>query len=97
MPKHHTHSPSPGDSSHGHAHDSKGSRHHDHLLRQWASPSYDPTTGRAVSSVDPQGSREHVWENNRATGNAQFPDGGFKKLDAARTQNPVPVRDRKFT
>jgi hypothetical protein len=92
MPRHHSHhSPSPGGPSHGHAHDSKSSHHHGHALRQWAAPSYDPDTGRAVSSVD-----EHVWNNNDAVGNAQFPDGGFKKLDAARTQNPTPVRNRKI-
>ena len=96
MHKHH--SPSPGGPSHGHAHDSIGSRHHDHFLRQWASPSYDSDTGRSVSSVDEQGSREHVFQNNRATGNRQLPreDSGFQARDKRCTQNPTPVRDRKI-
>jgi hypothetical protein len=94
MPKHH--SPSPGGPSHGHAHNSDSSRDHGHRLRQWSAPSYDANTGRSVSSVDEQGSREHVWQNNHATGNAQFPDGGFHKLDRRRTQSPVPVKDRPF-
>jgi hypothetical protein len=63
-------------------------------VEKWHTPSRP--SGRAVSSVDEQGSREHVWENNRATGNAQIPDGGFRKLDHQRTQNPTPVRDRKI-
>ena len=88
MPKHHHHNDTNSPiGSHG----AKGP------MRQWAAPSYDPDTGRAVSSVDEQGSRDHIWQNNHATGNAQIPDGGFKKLDHQRSQNPTPVKDRKFT
>jgi hypothetical protein len=65
-------------------------------LRQWAAPSYDPTSGRSVSSIDPQGSREHVFANNHATGNAQIP-GGFDAIDKRRTTDPRPVHTREFT
>ena len=64
-------------------------------LRQWSAPSYDPTDGRSVSSVDEQGSREHVFANNHARGNAQIRDA-FKAADKRRTQNPTPVRKRPF-
>jgi hypothetical protein len=65
-------------------------------MRQFASPSYDPNSGRAVSSVDAQGSREHVFANNHASGNAQIPSG-FEHLDKRRSTDPRPVHTREFT
>jgi hypothetical protein len=65
-------------------------------LRQWSAPSYDPNSGRAVSAVDAQGSKEHVFANNHARGSAQIP-GGFDKINKRRSTDPTPVRDRQFT
>ena len=62
-------------------------------MRQWAAPSYDPATGRPHSSIETQNAPgAGVHGNPRA----QSPDGGFHRLDAERTQNPVPVRDRNY-
>jgi hypothetical protein len=98
MPKHHTHSPSPGGSRDGHAHDSDGSHDYHHHLRQWASPSYDPNDGRSASSVDEQGSREHIWADNHSSPNRQLPreDSGFQARDRRCVQDRTPVRDRKL-
>jgi hypothetical protein len=77
-------------------HDSPGSSGGKGHMRQWASPSYDPTDGRSVSSVDEQGSREHVFSGNHATGHAQIPSG-FGHLDKRRTQDATPVHRRPLT
>jgi hypothetical protein len=96
MPKHQHHSPSPGGSRDGHAHDSDGSRDHGHRLR-WAAPSYDPNTGRSASSVDEQGSSSHVFSGNHSAPNRQLPkECGFQARDKRATQDPTPVRDRKL-
>jgi len=65
-------------------------------MRQWSAPSYDPATGRSVSSVDEQGARNHVWANNHGTGNAQV-QTAFAHVDARRTQDRTPVRKRSFS
>jgi hypothetical protein len=72
-------------------------------MRQWSAPSYSPDDGRSVSSVDEQGSREHVWQNNHTTGNAQLPSGepgkgspSWKAIDAQRCQNATPVHRRRI-
>jgi hypothetical protein len=91
-----SHSPSPGGPSHGHAHDSRSSRDHDHALRQWTAPSYDPDSGRAASSVDPQDSKEHVWAGNRAQPSRQLPreDSGFQARDRRCSQDKTPMHKR---
>jgi hypothetical protein len=92
------HSPSPGGSRDGHAHDSQASRDYHHHGRQWAAPSYDPNTGRSASSIDEQDSSQHIWSDNHASPNRQLPreDSGFQARDKRCTQNSVPVRDRKI-
>jgi hypothetical protein len=57
-------------------------------LRSWASKSYSASDGRPAE-IDGSG--------NHCTPSAQMPDGGFHAIDARRTQNPTPVRLRKFT
>jgi hypothetical protein len=66
-------------------------------LRQWASASYDPSNGRAASSTSGLKPGRYTTLGEHCSPNAQGPDGGFHALDARRTQNPTPVRNRKFT
>jgi hypothetical protein len=65
------------------------------LLRQPASPSYDPNTGRSASSVDDQDARAHVHSGNHARPDRQLPkECGFQARDRAYVQSPVPVSKR---
>jgi hypothetical protein len=66
-------------------------------LRQWASASYDPSNGRAASSIDETPRKSYTW-GDRATcrPNAQGPDGGFHAADARRTQGKTPVKNRPY-
>jgi hypothetical protein len=57
-------------------------------LRSWGAKSYSPQNGFAASGLD--GSSIHGEPS------VQMPDGGFHAIDARRTQNPTPVRLRKF-
>jgi hypothetical protein len=41
-------------------------------MRQWSAPSYDASSGRSVSSVDEQGARVHVTNNNHALAMRKF-------------------------
>jgi hypothetical protein len=77
-------------------------KHHDSghkgPMRQWASPSYDPATGRSASSVDPQDSRSHIWADNHAEPNRQLPheNSGFQARDRRCTQDKTPVHKRRL-
>jgi hypothetical protein len=66
-------------------------------MRQWSAASYDPDNGRAASSIDETPRKSYTWLGETCRPNAQGPDGGFHAIDARRTQNPTPVRKRKFT
>ncbi len=69
-------------------------------LRNWASASYDPDTGRAAaSSMNEQ--RSHSFDGEACHPNAQAPHGqhpanvpSLAELDQRRTTNPTPVRKR---
>ena len=67
-------------------------------MRQWASPSYDPTSGRSASSVDEQHSKEHIWADNHAEPNRQLPrtDSGFQARDKRCSQDRTPVHRRRI-
>jgi hypothetical protein len=70
---------------------------HKHVpLRQPAPHSYSSSDGRAASSLAPDG-KSHEGYSHAENIHRQIPDGGFHKLDRHRTQDPTPVKDRKFT
>jgi hypothetical protein len=70
-------------------------------LRDWASNSYDPNTGRAASSLRGDGVSTTI-EGERISPSRQMPrrdnaTGGGATLaeqDPARCQNPTPVKSR---
>ena len=64
--------------------------------RQWASASYDPTTGRASSSLSPDQSGRSPVGAKVGAGVRQMTDA-FTGIDKTRTQGRTPVRDRPFT
>jgi hypothetical protein len=72
-------------------HHDRGYGHKGVPLREPSCASYDPNTGRSVSSVG-----KEVWDNNHAEGSAQIP-GGFGHINRQRTQSPEPVHRRPFT
>jgi len=65
-------------------------------MRQWTAPSYDPTTGRASSSLSPDQSGRSPVGAKVGNGGRQISDA-FDRIDRTRTQNRTPVRDRPFT
>jgi hypothetical protein len=70
-------------------------------LRDWASNSYDPRTGRAASSLMNEGAPVTI-EGQRITPNKQMPrrdtSGGgaetWAEFDARNCQGGTPVKDR---
>jgi hypothetical protein len=67
------------------------------MMRQGASNSYDPQTGRSMSSVDEEDSRSHVTNNNHASGDGRQIPSGFAARDARCTQMKTPVSRRPLT
>jgi len=65
-------------------------------LRDWSAPSYDPRTGRAVSSLSPDQLGQSPVGSVVGRGNAQIPDV-FAACDKRRTQIATPVKTRRFS
>lgn len=66
-------------------------------MRQWGEASYDPTTGRAASSLEQSGARtSHDGES--ISPNRQLPKegNGFQARDRRATQDPTPVHRRQI-
>jgi hypothetical protein len=70
------------------------------MMRQGASDSYDPATGRSKSSIDEESSSQHIFANNHASGDGRQMSragDGCHERDARCTQISIPVAKRPLT